>query len=236
MTNSDSPSARREFLRKSVMMIPAVAVTMLPGCDSARPPAAASEAARYEPGFFSAPEWAFMQAAVARLIPADERGPGAVEAGVPEFIDRQLQTVYGSGGLWFMQGPFHPDAPAELGYQGRLSPQEIYRFGIRATDESCRQRYGKPFPELDQADQDSVLTELDTGTVEWGALPAPLFFNLLLTNAKEGFFSDPIHGGNRDMVGWTLIGFPGARADFMDWVERDERYPFPPVSIRGKRA
>ncbi|MDW7570648.1 gluconate 2-dehydrogenase subunit 3 family protein, partial [Klebsiella pneumoniae] len=46
----------------------------------------------------------------------------------------------------------------------------------------------------------------------------------------------PIHGGNKGMVGWTLINFPGARADFMDWVERGERYPFPPVSINGERA
>ena len=53
---------------------------------------------------------------------------------------------------------------------------------------------------------------------------------------REGFFSDPIHGGNKGMVGWTLINFPGARADFMDWVERGERYPFPPVSINGERA
>ncbi|STW69178.1 gluconate 2-dehydrogenase subunit gamma [Klebsiella pneumoniae] len=55
-------------------------------------------------------------------------------------------------------------------------------------------------------------------------------------NTREGFFSDPIHGGNKGMVGWTLINFPGARADFMDWVERGERYPFPPVSINGERA
>ena len=41
---------------------------------------------------------------------------------------------------------------------------------------------------------------------------------------------------NKGMVGWTMIGFPGARADFMDWVERNEQYPFPAVSIRGERA
>ena len=68
------------------------------------------------------------------------------------------------------------------------------------------------------------------------ALPASLFITYLLQNTREGFFSDPIHGGNKGMVGWTLINFPGARADFMDWVERGERYPFPPVSINGERA
>ncbi|HBT7175943.1 gluconate 2-dehydrogenase, partial [Klebsiella pneumoniae] len=76
----------------------------------------------------------------------------------------------------------------------------------------------------------------ESGKAEFKQLPASLFFTYLLQNTREGFFSDPIHGGNKGMVGWTLINFPGARADFMDWVERGERYPFPPVSINGERA
>jgi gluconate 2-dehydrogenase gamma chain len=61
------------------------------------------------------------------------------------------------------------------------------------------------------------------------------FFELLLQNTKEGFFADPIYGGNRNMVGWRMIGFPGARYDYRDWVERhNERYPLPPVGIVGR--
>src|SRR5262249_53638075 len=51
----------------------------------------------------------------------------------------------------------------------------------------------------------------------------------------EGFFADPVYGGNRDMAGWKMIGYPGARYDYRDWVERhNERYPLPPVSIGGR--
>jgi gluconate 2-dehydrogenase gamma chain len=81
-----------------------------------------------------------------------------------------------------------------------------------------------------------MLQKFESGEAEFQQLPSKLFFSYLLQNTREGFFSDPIHGGNKDMVGWKLINFPGARADFMDWVERGERYPFPPVSIRGERG
>ncbi|WP_163208769.1 gluconate 2-dehydrogenase subunit 3 family protein, partial [Citrobacter freundii] len=65
-----------------------------------------------------------------RLIPADERGPGALEAGVPEFIDRQMNTPYATGAIWYMQGPFNPDVPKEMGYQLPLVPKQIYNLGI----------------------------------------------------------------------------------------------------------
>ncbi len=51
---------------------------------------------RYQPRFFTNTEWAFVNAAVARLIPSDDNGPGAIEAGVPEFIDRQMETPTGT--------------------------------------------------------------------------------------------------------------------------------------------
>ncbi|HGY9626327.1 gluconate 2-dehydrogenase subunit 3 family protein [Pseudomonas putida] len=249
--SNDEPAfahpARREFLRKSLTLIP-VATLASTGMGSAvladtATPASAKDpeqgrapARAYQPTFFNAEEWAFISAAVAVLIPADALGPGAVEAGVPEFIDRQLNTRYGSGGLWYMQGPFHPDAPAELGYQLKLSPQEIYRLGIQETDAWCKAQWSKPFAQLDPAQQQQALEALDSGKAALASVPAVTFFAMLWLNTREGFFSDPLHGGNQGLAGWKLIGFPGARADFMDWVERDERYPFPPVSISGERG
>lgn len=247
---------RREFLQKSLVFFPA-AVTTLVGCDSRQsgqnesanratsaepsPPAEmpnsqSSADQDYQPRFFSAEEWRFIHAAVARLIPSDERGPGAIEAGVPEFIDRQMQTPYGEGGIWYMQGPFVPDASPEMGYQAKLVPQQIYRFGIKEVNDWTSKQYDKAFHELGSDEQHTVLAALDNGETQFESVPVRTFFNLLLQNTKEGFFSDPIHGGNRNLVGWKLVGFPGARADFMDWVERDEPYPFPPVSIRGQRG
>jgi gluconate 2-dehydrogenase gamma chain len=171
---------------------------------------------------------------VARLIPA-EQGPGALEAGVPEYIDRQMNTPYAAGALWYMQGPFNADAAPEMGWQSKLVPKEIYRLGIAATDQWAKSLNGKTFAEQDSATRDDCSSNSKRQTaVRCGS--GEDFFSLLLQNTKEGFFCDPIHGGNKGMVGWTMIGFPGARADFMDWVERNEQYPFPAVSIRGERA
>jgi gluconate 2-dehydrogenase gamma chain len=239
----DNP--RRDFLRKTLTLIPVVTVATSTGLGAgqllaqpAREPKvpATPPAGHYQPTFFTAEEWAFVQAAVSRIIPADELGPGALEAGAAEFIDRQMNTPYATGAQWYMQGPFKADAAPELGYQLQLSPQQIYRLGIAAADVWCKNASGKTFAEQDSATRDKVLGKIEAGEIVFEQLPAKVFFSLLVQNTREGFFCDPIHGGNKGMVGWTQIGFPGARADFMDWVERNEPYPFPAVSIRGERA
>jgi gluconate 2-dehydrogenase gamma chain len=245
MSELDQDNPRRDFLRKTLTLIPVVTVAStgfgmnaLAATDSA--PTAktpnAPPASDYQPSFFTRQEWAFVQAVVARLIPADDLGPGALEAGAAEFIDRQMNTPYATGALWYMQGPFVTDAPAELGYQLQLTPQQLYRLGIAATDAWCKTTYGKVFAAQDSATRDLILHKLESGEVVFADFPVKAFFSLLVQNTREGFFCDPIHGGNKGMVGWTQIGFPGARADFMDWVERNEPYPFPAVSIRGERA
>ncbi|NBF00728.1 gluconate 2-dehydrogenase subunit 3 family protein [Pseudomonas sp. Fl5BN2] len=250
MSDQDRDNPRREFLRKSLTLIPVVTVastglgsSMLAAAPETVAPAKPaapgqlpSASQSYAPSYFSAEEWAFIKAAVERLIPADEMGPGALEAGVPEYIDRQMNTPYAAGALWYMQGPFKADAAPEMGWQSKLVPKDIYRLGIAAVDAWCKDLKGQVFAAQDSATRDALLKQLEAGIPQFDALPAKLFFNLLLQNTKEGFFSDPIHGGNKGLVGWSLIGFPGARADFMDWVERNEQYPFPAVSIRGERA
>ncbi len=242
MSSADTSGSRRHFLRSSLKLLPAVTLAgcSVPASTAGGGRAAADAAAGgdqpYHPRFFSDAEWAFVQAAVARLIPQDALGAGALQAGVPEFIDRQMQTPYASGALWYMHGPFDADAPPTLGYQLKLVPQQVYRLGIAAADAAVRQASGKPFVELGEADQDAWLKKMEAGQLQFDSVPAKTFFALLLQNTREGFFSDPIHGGNKGMVGWTLVGFPGARADFMDWVERNEAYPFAPVSIDGARG
>lgn len=144
---------------------------------------------------------------------------------MPEFIDRQMNTPYATGSIWYMQGPFNPDVPKEMGYQLPLVPKQIYNLGISDADAYSKKTAGKPFAELDGAQQDAMLQKFESGEAEFQQLPSKLFFSYLLQNTREGFFSDPIHGGNKDMVGWKLINFPGARADFMDWVERGSVIP-----------
>ena len=191
----------------------------------------------YVPTYFRPTEWEFVRAAVSRLIPADGAGPGAVEAGIPEFIDRQMELPYGHGAYFYLKGPFHPESPATLGYQLRYTPREIYRFGIQDANAASRQTHGKEFARLDAGLQDHFLESMEKGVLSFPTLPAAAFFDQLLENTKEGYFADPIYGGNRDMVAWRWIGFPGARADFTDWIDQaGTRYPYGPVSIAGAKT
>jgi gluconate 2-dehydrogenase gamma chain len=191
----------------------------------------------YAPTFFAASEWAFINAAVDRLIPSAGDGPGGIASGVPEFIDRQLELPYGHGAYFYMDGPFQPNAPAELGYQLPHTPRELYRLGIAAIEGACKQQWGKTFADLDAPQQEAFLTLLETGK---SGIPGPLpgaFFAQLLENTKEGYFADPLYGGNRGMAAWKWIGFPGARADFTDWLDEPGRaYPYGPVSMSGSRG
>ena len=237
-------SARRHFLRRSIAIVPAVALTgtqmTAPGFATSTQQtlrAPVTSQPDYSPAFFHAEEWAFVKAAVARLIPSDDLGPGAIEAGVPEFIDRQMDAVFGYAAIWYMQGPFVAATP-EFGYQAALAPREVYRAGIAAMNSHCKTTFnGKTFAELDAASQDATLKLAEAGTLEFEGTSSKTFFTFLLQNTKEGYLSDPIHGGNKDAGSWTMIGFPGARADFADWVGRPgEKYPLPPVSINGPQG
>jgi len=230
-SHSSSPSRRQLFKSLGAATL---AVVALPASSVGKP--GTPPGTDYRPTFFTLDEWGFVNAASARLIPHDKLGPGAVEAGVPEYIDRQMGTPWATGALWYMQGPFNADAPATLGYQTRLTPQQIYRLGIAATDQFVRQSRGTSFAQLPPDAQDFALHAIESGHAVFDTVPAKLFFSMLLQSVREGFFSDPVHGGNRGLVGWKLIGFPGARADFMDWVERDVEYPLPPVALNGQRG
>jgi len=185
--------------------------------------------------FLTAAEVAFLDAAVARLIPADDLGPGAKEAGATFFIDHQLAGPYGQAAHWYMQGPWASGEKTQ-GYQSRMTPAELYRAAIKAVDEHCRSTLGgREFTALSPDEQDKVLSGLEKGEIKLANIDAQTFFDALLQNTIEGYFSDPIYGGNRDMVGWKLIGFPGARYDYRDYVSRhNEKLAFEPVGITGR--
>ena len=246
--SGDSP--RRQFLRKSIAILPVAALSGV-GCTQtssglqlgAKTPSNShgiqnnGSTGKYSPVFFHAAEYAFITAAVARLIPADGSGPGAVEAGVPEFIDRQMEGPFGHAATWYTQGPF-VESRAEFGYQGKLPPRDVYRVAIGALDAHCMGSFaGKTFAQLDGAQQDALLKGLESGTLTLDGISGVTFFSFLLQNTKEGYFSDPMHGGNKNAASWVMIGFPGARADYIDWVGRSgEKYPLPPVTINGPQG
>lgn len=181
--------------------------------------------------FFTAPEAAFIEAALAILIPADELGPGAREAGVAYFIDRELAGAFGAQARGYRQGPW-PEGTSEQGVQSPLRPKQIYRAAISDINHHCRAEYGGRFDELDAMRRQDVLTRLEAGAITLETVPATLFFGLLWANTQEGFFADPMYGGNRGKAGWALVGFPGVAANYAGEIgKHNVPYRVVPVSI-----
>ncbi|HWX50947.1 MAG TPA: gluconate 2-dehydrogenase subunit 3 family protein [Roseomonas sp.] len=191
--------------------------------------------------FLRPEEVATLDAIVSRLIPADDLSPSGKDAGCTVFIDRQLAGPWGSYDWYYMQGPFAEKPLPQQGIQSPLTPQQQYRKGLAALSTHCRDAFGgKTFDQLAAEDQDKLLTAMEKGEVQLPGLTAPqltttMLFNLILQNTMEGFFADPIYGGNKDMVGWKLINFPGTRYDFRDVLANPGKpYTKPPVSILGR--
>ncbi|HEY5340510.1 MAG TPA: gluconate 2-dehydrogenase subunit 3 family protein [Candidatus Aquilonibacter sp.] len=181
--------------------------------------------------YFTEPEAAFIEAAVERLIPTDQHGPGARSAGVAFFIDQQLVGAFGTAAKMYRTGPWDAGTPMQ-GYQLRQTPAEVYRQGIAGAEAYCNKTYQKGFAQLSAAHQDEVLKGLDGGTIKFDVVPAKAFFEMLLQNTIEGFFGDPLYGGNRDKAGWKLVGFPGVAAYYANKItDYNKPYHVPPVSI-----
>jgi len=236
---SDHPSpSRRALLLASAVAVPVVALPLQP---RRAPGLEGVDLQTYQPVFFTAEEWRFVLAACDRLIPAEGRGPGALETNVPVFIDQQLHNGLGSD--IYLAAPHKPDAPATLGFQLPYGPQDVYRRGIAlAQRHSEAQHEGRRFEALEPAQRDALLTALQKNGVDFAALGEPVlkasqFFGQLLDDTKNGYLADPMYGGNKDMLAWVAIGFPGARGAYTEWVDQHDRpYPLGPVSLSGRRA
>ncbi|HEY0687326.1 MAG TPA: gluconate 2-dehydrogenase subunit 3 family protein [Steroidobacter sp.] len=183
--------------------------------------------------FFNGDEAAFVEAAVDTLIPADEVGPGALELGVAVFIDRQLNSGYGRGDRMYLQGPFIEGTP-EQGYQLRMTPSELVRNGILDLNAYLREKYKRPFDALSDKDRIAVMTQLEKREIELPTVPTGIFFNLLYDLTMQGYFADPLYGGNKGKASWKMIGFPGIGAMYADKIEawRNKKYMSEPMSIQ----
>jgi gluconate 2-dehydrogenase gamma chain len=185
--------------------------------------------------FFSSAEGAMVETLAERVIPPDAQTPGGKDAGCAVFIDRQLAGPYGRQEGLYTRPPFVKGSKQQ-GSQTATSPADLYRTALGALDRYSKSLPGsRPWVELAPARQDEVLQGLENNTVQLKGVDGQVFFEALLKDVQEGFFADPLYGGNRDMCSWKMIGFPGAHYDYRDWVGRhNERYPHPPVSIAGR--
>jgi len=178
------------------------------------------------------PEAAFFAAAADTIIPADELSPSGTDCGLVTFIDRQLASAWGGGARMYRPGPFHQGTP-EQGYQLALTPRDFFAAGIVAANEWCNKAYEKPFDRLTPAQRTEALKMMEDGKAEFTGFDSRLFFQRLLTINMEGFFSDPVYGGNRNKAAWKMLQFPGLPATYAAKIDeyRDKRYIADPQSI-----
>jgi gluconate 2-dehydrogenase gamma chain len=158
--------------------------------------------------FFTAGEARVVMAACERILPSDASGPGATEAGVVIYIDRQLAGPYGADKNRYSKGPWRESYP-EHGYQGKENPRDTYREGIRGLGN---------FAALSVEEQTKKLT----------AIEKTHFFAMLRAHTIEGMFSDPMHGGNAGLIGWQLIGFPGPQMSHRNEIDKHFGQPWRP--------
>jgi gluconate 2-dehydrogenase gamma chain len=163
--------------------------------------------------FFTAAEARVVMAACERIFPKDDSGPGATEAGVVIYIDRQLAGPYGRDKYRYTKAPFVESVP-EHGFQGKENPREIYRTGIQQLGD---------FADLKPAEQDQRLRAIETTR----------YFRMLRQHTLEGMFSDPMHGGNAGLIGWQLIGYPGPLMSYREQIDKVHGQPWTrkPVSL-----
>lgn len=151
-----------------------------------RPLTALAAARNPGPVSLVAAEWRLVEAICAELIPTDG-DPGAQEAGCVNFIDKALAAE---------------DAAA----------LPMYRAALADIDNLCRQAHGRVFAELESGQRQKILAAMEQGVLAgWSlAMIRPQdFFATIRFHTLLGFIADPKYGGNRDYVGWKLMGFPG---------------------------
>jgi len=180
---------------------------------------------------FTPQEGRTVEAFVDRLIPPDPETPGGKEAGCAIYIDRQLAGPHGRFEGHYMSGPFQKGTK-EQGPQSPVTPAEHYRTALTALDKVCRGKFGKAFAELSDEQKDETIKGLEDGSLKLEGTDGKEFFELIVKDTQKGFLADPIYGGNKDMAGWKMIGFPGTHYDYRDWIDRhNQRVTLPTVSI-----
>jgi gluconate 2-dehydrogenase gamma chain len=213
MSKEFSPDSRRTFLRSTFVSVSTLTAARVP-----------TQAAGHETSkpktwrFLTEAEASFLAAAVERLIPADEEWPGAKELGAVNYIDIQMAGPWGRGEMIFRGGPFQAGTPSQ-GYQLEYTPAELMRRAIDAIN-AFFTKQGTCFAHLSGPKKDAYLSKLEKGGIDLNGVPSGIFFAFLWQYTLEGFFADPIYGGNKDKIAWKMIGFPGAYTDFYDLVDQ----------------
>ena len=207
--------------------------------------------------FFSRKEdFDILSAATERIFPENDNGPGAIELGVPYFIDKQLAGAWGLNAKEYMKGPFilnqsvqgsqdnnrnqdsqGPNAETlsptpTPRYQTRLKRSEIFIIGLRRLDSVSQEQFNMKFPDATGEQQDEILQLFEDNKVKMAGVEAETFFHLLLKTTLEGAYADPVYGGNKDMMGWRMKEYPGPRMGYLGQIEEKEFILMEPESLK----
>jgi|SRR5690625_42982 len=207
--------------------------------------------------FFSREEdFNTLSAATERIFPEDDNGPGAIELGVPYFIDKQLASFWGNNAKSYMHDPFKQNdlvhehqykdtdqdksgpntstkAPTPTPrYQTRLNRGDIFLEGLRRMEQVSRDEYGDKFPNLSEENQDEILQSFENGDIDMDAINSVTFFNFLLQTTLEGVYADPVYGGNKNMMAWKMKEYPGPRMAYLNDIDAEEFISMEQKSLR----
>ncbi len=176
--------------------------------------------------FFTPNEADWIEAVVNHMIPADHLTPSGSDLGVNLFIDRALNDGWGKGDRLYLDGPWERGTPTQ-GYQLPLTPAQLYRSGIAASNSYCEKNYGNKFAVLNQSQKEEYLKAMQAGKIQFlNGPPSKVFFDLVYQTVVEGFFSDPIYAGNANKQAWKMIGFPGVVATHANNISTYKNKPY----------
>lgn len=176
-----------------------------------------------------------LEAAVERIYPEDDNGPGAIGLGVPYFIDKQLAGPYGSNKFDYMKGPVQ-EVDVASSYQTLMSRGEVFIEGVRKLNEQSVKSHDEKFYDLEGEQQDEILTAMESGEIDLRGVEGSTFFGLLRQMTIEGAYADPLYGGNKDMMGWKMKEHPGIRPGYSDLIEEEEFQLVEQMSLKDYQA
>lgn len=201
-------------------------------------------------------DFAVLQAATERIFPKDDNGPGAIELGVPYFIDKQLAGPWGLNARDYRQGPFlkydqvenlkgkqtdnYPPnqtfqenkIETELQrHQSILTRGEIFLEGLRKMSKTSQKKFKKTFDKAEEDQQIEILQEFENGKVKLPGVAAQNFFILLRQMTLEGAYADPLYGGNKNMEGWKMKEYPGPQPSYTNIIEKEDFVKMEPISL-----
>lgn len=203
-------------------------------------------------------DFALLSAATERIYPENANGMGAIELGVPYFIDRQCASDWGRNANDYMHGPFPSIAKTDVYEEGNLKNNEVitsstvvklpagtanyqtkmsrgtfFLEGLRAMEKTAQKKFGERFIDLEPAQQDEILSMFEKGEVKFSGVDSADFFALLRQTTIEGVYADPVYGGNRNMEAWRMKEYPGPIMSFIDKIQEEEFIVMEPSSLRN---